>query len=165
MTVQSAPENDTPHDRMQRPLLGVGAIVLSANLDRVLLVQRGRQPAKGKWSVPGGLVEHGEGLRQACVREVFEETGLRVELQPQPVKLLERVIRDDDNVTYHYIVVDFWGIAAADRLPTAQSDVMAARWTPLPEIAGLETTEGLNEVIQRTLRLAKGQRPLTPLLQ
>jgi 8-oxo-dGTP diphosphatase len=59
------------------PIVGVGAVVVDR--ERVLLVQRGHEPAKGKWSLPGGILELGESLVQGVVREVEEESGLVVE--------------------------------------------------------------------------------------
>ena len=56
------------------PLVGVGAIIIEH--DRVVLVKRGHPPLPGEWSIPGGVLEIGETLRQAAVREVLEETGL-----------------------------------------------------------------------------------------
>ena len=56
------------------PLVGVGAIIFQGG--RVLLAERGKEPLKGWWSLPGGLVETGEVLRDAVCREVLEETGL-----------------------------------------------------------------------------------------
>ena len=148
-----------------RPLIGVGAILFAVELDRVLLIRRAAPPAQGLWSIPGGLVEVGEGLERACRREVQEEVGLQVELQ-QVAKLVERIIPDAaGEVEYHYLIVDFWGIAPTDVEPIASSDASAARWVPLAEIPELPTTRGLPRAIKRALSLARGEQPDSPLLE
>lgn len=87
------------------PLVGVGAIIFRA--DQVLLIQRGREPSLGRWSVPGGLVEVGESLLDAVKREVMEEVNLEVDVK-DVVAVLDRVIKDEGGrVEYHYILVDF----------------------------------------------------------
>ena len=87
------------------PLVGVGAIIIEEG--RVVLVKRGHPPLEGKWSIPGGVLEIGETLRKAAVREALEETGLTVE----PGELLgvfERVIPDEQGrMRYHYVLIDF----------------------------------------------------------
>jgi 8-oxo-dGTP diphosphatase len=87
----------------QRPILGVGALIF--NRDKILLVERGKEPLKGYWSLPGGVLETGETLEQGVVREVREETGLEV----KPVKVLEifeRIIRDASGAAeYHYVLI------------------------------------------------------------
>jgi len=84
-----------------RPLVGVGAVVFRN--DEVLLVQRGREPAYGLWSLPGGLVKVGESLEAAVQREVFEETGVLVKAV-DVVACLDRVIADDEGrIAYHYV--------------------------------------------------------------
>jgi 8-oxo-dGTP diphosphatase len=87
------------------PLVGVGAIIIEDG--RVLLVKRGHPPLEGEWSIAGGVLELGETLREAAVREAREETSLTVE----PAELLgvyDRVLRDDSGRTlYHYVLVDF----------------------------------------------------------
>ena len=92
-----------------RPLIGVGGIVLAPTLDRVLLIRRAAPPAQGLWSIPGGLVQTGEPLDQACQREVQEETGLVVTVpRSQVARLAERIIPDTTGaVEYHYLIVDF----------------------------------------------------------
>ncbi len=77
------------------PLVGVGGIVVHDN--RVLLVQRGTEPLKGQWSIPGGLIDVGETLREAVIREVHEETGLTVE-PIELVELLDRIHREGERV-------------------------------------------------------------------
>lgn len=147
------------------PLIGVGAVLLSEQLDRVLLIQRGAPPAKGKWSVPGGLVERGERLIAACEREVLEETGLIADLHDQPAKLLERTIHDDDgSLEYHYLIVDFWGHVRGGAL-CAASDVQRAEWVEIPDLTRLDATAGLDKVVHRAIELARSTPPTSPLLE
>src|SRR5712692_8214105 len=88
-----------------RPIVGVGAVVIDGN--SVLLVRRANEPLKGEWSLPGGAVELGETLEAAIAREVYEETGLSVEVGPI-VDVLDRIRFDDDlRPRFHYVLVDF----------------------------------------------------------
>ncbi len=98
------------------PLVGVGAVVVD-DLGRVLLIQRGNEPRKGHWSIPGGLVELGETLTAAVEREVAEEAGLQVRTEAM-VEVLDRIYFKADRVRYHYVLIDYWcsvvaGTAAA----------------------------------------------------
>src|SRR6202030_1648245 len=87
------------------PLVGVGGIVIER--DRVMLVRRGHPPLLGEWSIPGGVLEVGETLREAAVREVLEETGLTVEVG-ELLGVFDRISRDaDERTLYHYVLVDF----------------------------------------------------------
>lgn len=106
------------------PLVGVGAVIVDRG--RVLLVRRGTEPAKGMWSIPGGLIETGEKLRQAVVREVREETGLAVE-PVALIELLDRIIREGDRVRYHYVIADYLCRVTGGTLGAA-SDVDEVRW-------------------------------------
>ena len=89
----------------EAPLVGVGAIIIQG--DRIVLVKRAHPPIQGQWSIPGGVLEIGEQVREAAIREAREETGLIVE----PSELLgvyDRILRDDEQrVQYHYVLVDF----------------------------------------------------------
>jgi mutator protein MutT len=88
----------------QRPTVGVGAIVVHEG--RVLLIRRDKEPLRGRWMVPGGSVELGETLEQAIVREVEEETGLRV----RPLELVgvfDSIHREHDSIRYHFVIVDY----------------------------------------------------------
>ena len=148
-----------------RPLIGVGAVVLSDELDRVLLIRRAAPPSVGKWSVPGGLVERGEALIDACSRELSEETGVGADLRPDPVKLIERLLLGPDGLPrYHYLIVDFWG---RDRggAPRPGDDVDRAEWIEIDRLGGLDTTAGLRGVVERAARIARGEPPGSPLLE
>ena len=98
---------------------------------RVLLVQRGTEPAKGQWSIPGGLIDVGESVREAVAREVREETGLIVE-PLELVELLDRIHRDGDRVRYHYVIADYLCRVVGGTL-LAASDADAVRWVERAE--------------------------------
>ena len=90
------------------PIPGVGAVVLreGAGGTEVLLIRRGSEPMAGGWSLPGGAIELGESVREACVRETLEETGLTVEALAE-VEIIDIIYRDaTGRVQYHYVVVD-----------------------------------------------------------
>jgi 8-oxo-dGTP diphosphatase len=106
------------------PLVGVGAVIV--NEGRVLLVQRATEPALGRWSIPGGLIEVGEMITEAVIREVREETGLTVE-PVELIELLDRIHRDGDRVRYHYVIADYLCRVVSGTVRAA-SDAAAARW-------------------------------------
>jgi ADP-ribose pyrophosphatase YjhB (NUDIX family) len=139
-----------------RPVVAVGVVLLDG--DRVLLVQRGRPPGVGRWTVPGGKVELGESLEAAAARELHEETGLSATLGPI-VEVLDRVVRDDaGGIAFHYVILDFIGTRPTGTLQ-ARSDCTDARWLRLDELATLDTTDGLEPVLRRAIEMRdRGER-------
>jgi ADP-ribose pyrophosphatase YjhB (NUDIX family) len=133
----------------KHPLVGVGAIVFTRSGRRgpILLVERGGNPLKGYWSLPGGLVETGELLEDAVRRELLEETGLRVE----PVRrfgIFERIMRSPQGrVEYHYLLVDYVCRVVGGEL-RAGDDVSRAAWVRRAELDRYRITEGTREVIE-----------------
>lgn len=126
------------------PMVGVGAIVFRGA--EVLLIRRGSEPALGKWSLPGGLVELGEALDAAVRREVLEETGLEV-LVGGLVAALDRVIYDEERrVQYHYVLLDFLCHGEGGE-PRTGGDVTACRFVPLHDLSAYALTEGSEKVI------------------
>jgi 8-oxo-dGTP diphosphatase len=113
----------------EMPLVGVGAVV--AHQGRILLIQRGTEPALGQWSLPGGLIELGESLERAVVREVEEETGLIVESLGL-VELLDRIYHQGERVRYHYVIADFLCRVIGGEL-RAGSDAAKVRWVERAE--------------------------------
>jgi 8-oxo-dGTP diphosphatase len=115
------------------PIVGVGAVVVDR--ERVLLVQRGHEPAKGKWSLPGGILELGESLVQGVVREVEEESGLVVEAI-ELIELIDRVDRVSgaagERVRYHFVIADYLCRVVGGELK-AGSDAEAVRWVERAE--------------------------------
>jgi ADP-ribose pyrophosphatase YjhB (NUDIX family) len=129
-----------------RPVLGVGALIFED--DRILLVERGREPLKGQWSLPGGGVETGERLQDALIREVQEETGLQVEAE-QIAVIFERIIPDKEGKPeYHYLLVDFLCKILSGSL-SAGDDSKSVAWFPIDELSSLSLTAGTLEVIRR----------------
>jgi ADP-ribose pyrophosphatase YjhB (NUDIX family) len=142
-----------------RPQVAVGVVLLdgAAGDERVLLVRRARPPGVGKWTVPGGAVELGEGMREAAARELAEETGLAAAIGPM-VEVLERVVRDERGaVQFHYVIVDFLGTDPRGDLRAAD-DASEARWVRPEELAGIVTTDGLGPVIERARRIRRGEQ-------
>jgi 8-oxo-dGTP diphosphatase len=128
-----------------QPLVGVGAIIIEGN--RVALVKRGHPPLAGEWSIPGGVLEVGETLRDAAVREALEETGLRVETSDL-LGVFDRVLRDDAGRTqYHYVLIDFLCRRVAGE-PQPAGDATEARWFTREEAAMLSLAKDTAEVIR-----------------
>ena len=137
--------------RMQRefpetPLVGIGAVIIEDS--RVVLVKRAHPPLQAEWSIPGGVLEVGERVREAAIREAREETGLTVE----PGELLgvyDRVLRDATNrVQYHYVLIDFLCRRVAGDLAAA-SDAAEVRWFSREELPALKLAEDTFDVIQK----------------
>ena len=129
----------------QSPLIGVGAIIIEEG--RVVMVKRGHEPLKGEWSIPGGVLEVGETLREAAIREAREETGLEVETLDL-LGVFDRVVRDEAGQTlYHYVLIDFLCRRVSGKLCCAD-DADAARWFTKDEIGSLKVANDTEEVIR-----------------
>ena len=137
-----------------QPLVGVGAIIIEKG--RVVLVKRGHAPLAGEWSIPGGVLEVGETLREAAVREALEETGLNVETADL-LGVYDRVLRDaDERTIYHYVLIDFLCRRVAGE-PAPAGDAVEARWFTRDEISGLALAKDTAEVIQLGFEKAKAK--------
>lgn len=122
--------------------------------DRILMAQRGKQPLKGWWSLPGGAVETGEALQDAVRREVREETGL--EIRPLGVlEIFERIMRDASGATeYHYVLLDYV-CRITGGTPRPGDDVCAVEWVRRRDLPNLRITEGTLAVIEKAFRMRR----------
>jgi len=135
----------------ERPLIGVGSIIVKDG--RVVLIKRGHPPLEGEWSIPGGVLEVGETLREGVIREAREETGLSIE----PLDLLgvfDRVLRDaKGQVLYHYVLVDFLCRITGGELHAA-GDAAEARWFVPEELGTLSLSADTIAVVRQGLEKA-----------
>ncbi len=145
-----SPDNDRSYP--SRPYLGVSALLVCEG--EVVLVERGRPPLAGFWSLPGGAVETGETLAQAITRELAEELGL--DCHPSEIGELVEIIRlDEDGKTQRHFVIAVF-IAHIPKLDLiAGDDAANARWVSHDQLSSYQLTEGTSDVIQRLL---SGQR-------
>jgi len=135
-------------DYPERPIIAVGAVIVDNG--RFVLVQRGTEPHKGEWTIPGGMLECGESLHQAVIREAKEETSLSVE----PIALIEvfeRIIRNEaGQVQFHYVIMDYLCRVTNGTLRAGQ-DAADARWLLEVDLNALQVTEGTIRVLNKAL--------------
>ena len=129
-----------------QPIVGVGVVVVCDG--KILLEKRKNEPGKGKWSVPGGLVELGESVEQTVTREVKEETGLEVE-KPEHIDVVDNIIRDESGrVKYHFVIIDYFMKLKGGTLKAA-SDAEELKWVPLSDVEKYDLTKTFRAFFQR----------------
>ena len=133
------------------PIVGVGAVIVDGG--RVLLVRRATDPLKGEWSVPGGMVELGERLRDSVRREVLEETGLVVE-PGEVLDVFDSIFTDGQGRTqYHYVLVDYL-CRRISGAATAGTDVSDVRWVRENDLPVMALRESIEQVVRKGLARA-----------
>ncbi len=120
-----------------QPIVGIGVVIV--NDGKMVLIKRGNEPARGKWTIPGGLVELGEPLELAVIREAKEETLLDVE-NPQLVDVVSQVDLDNKGkVKYHYVIVDYLVHVVGGEIGAA-SDAVELHWVPFDQVENYDLT-------------------------
>jgi 8-oxo-dGTP diphosphatase len=137
-------EKREPRSYPDRPWVGVGGVVFRE--EQVLLIRRGRDPGRGKWSIPGGGLRLGETLKAAVIREMREETGLEVEPLVL-VDVLDRIIPGEDGrIQYHYVLIDYL-CRVREGVLQSGSDALEAGFYDLESFKKMDLTAGTAEVI------------------
>jgi 8-oxo-dGTP diphosphatase len=119
-----------------QPVVGIGAIILRKGT--ILLEKRANEPTRGQWTIPGGVVEVGESLKDAVARETKEETGLTVQ-SASLIDVVDQVHFDKaGRIEYHYVIIDYTVETAGEA--TAASDADELKWVPIGEVKAYELT-------------------------
>ena len=133
-----------------QPVLGVGALVL--NEGKILLEKRKNEPGRGKWSIPGGVVDLGESPEQAVIREAKEETCIEVDA-PHLVDVVSDVSLDEaGKVKYHFVIIDYL-VTVKHGEPQAASDADALVWVPFSEVETYDLTRAFRNFFRRNRQL------------
>lgn len=129
-----------------RPILGVGVVIISDG--KILLERRKNEPGRGKWSIPGGIVELGESLEQTVARETREETGLSVS-DPEPIDVVNQVTLDENGKTkYHFVIIDYF-VKLKGGTPKAASDAAELEWVAFEEVESRDLTKSFRGFFQK----------------
>jgi len=138
-----------------QPIVGVGAVIVQDG--KLVLIRRGVEPDKGKWSIPGGGVELGETVGDAAVREAKEECGLDIELvEDRPMDALDKMVPGEKGrLKYHYVLLQFIARPKGGTLkPT--SDATEARWVPLEEVERYNLTDSFRAFFKKHRKELEG---------
>ncbi len=129
-----------------QPVVGIGSVIIQNG--KIALIKRGNEPSKGKWTIPGGLVELGENLETAVIRETKEETLLDAE-NPQLIDVVDNVDLDEQGkIKYHYVIIDYLVHVKAGNIQAA-SDAEELRMVPFDEVEGYNLTASFRVFFRR----------------
>lgn len=135
-----------------KPIVGIGAIIVCDG--KMLLEKRKNDPGKGRWSVPGGVVELGENVTQTVIREVKEETGLDV-AEPEHIDVVDQITRDEDGrIKYHFVIIDYLVDLKGGTLKAA-SDADELEWVSLDDVEKCDLTGTFRAFFERNKELLK----------
>lgn len=127
------------------PLVGVGAVAIRDG--KILVVKRAFEPGAGKWSIPGGLVEVGEKLSEACIREMKEETGIDIQVL-ELINVFDMIDRDaSGKVQYHYVLIDFLAKPVGG-VEMPNPEVTDMKWVTHQEAIALDLTRTARRALE-----------------
>ncbi len=140
----------SPREYPDRPIVGVGAVIVDPQARRVVLVRRAAPPLEGEWSLPGGVVEVGETMRAAAEREALEETGLNI-AAGEVLEVFDRIIvrpGERGRPQYHYVLVDFLCRVRGGEL-SAGGDAAQAEWASQEDLEKYKLERPALDVISK----------------
>ena len=127
------------------PLIGVGAVAIKDG--KILLMKRAFEPGKGKWSIPGGLVEVGETLSDACAREMEEETGIKIHVL-ELINAYDMIVPGEEGkIKYHYVLIDFL-VKPVGGTERSSVEVLEMKWVTYEEARQLDMTNSARKALQ-----------------
>ena len=131
-----------------QPIVGVGALIVHEG--KLVLVKRGVEPDKGKWSIPGGAVELGERVRDAVLREAKEESGLDIDIKAnRPLDAIDNVLSDENGrLQFHYVLLQFLAHPKGGTLKPG-GDVLDARWVLLEDVEEYDLTAAFRSFFKK----------------
>jgi 8-oxo-dGTP diphosphatase len=127
-----------------RPYLAVSAAIIDNG--EVLIVRRARPPVQGIYTLPGGVVESGETVTEAVIREVREETALTIE----PATLAgyrEMITREAGGRTERHFVILCFAARLISGKAIPNEEIEEIRWCHPDELDELDTTDGLADIV------------------
>ena len=135
-----------------QPIVGVGAVIICNG--KILLEKRKGEPGRGKWTIPGGLVELGESAEQTVIREVREETNLEVE-KPELIDVVNNIsLGENGKIKYHFVIVDYFVKLKGGTLKAAD-DAAELRWVTFDDVENYDLTKSFREFFQRNYQKLK----------
>jgi 8-oxo-dGTP diphosphatase len=135
----------------RRPIAGAGIVVVRD--DEILLIQRGKPPFKGEWSIPGGKIEHGETAAETALRELKEETGVEAEIIGL-IDVVDSIGARQGEGDWHFLLIDYAARWTAGE-PVADGDVADAKFLPLEEAVALTRWDKTRDVVRQAFEMVQ----------
>jgi mutator protein MutT len=133
----------------EAPLPSVGVIIYHQK--RVLIIKRAYEPSRNRWSIPGGVVEVGETVREAARREVKEELALDVRIR-DVVEVVDNIMYEQERLKFHFVLIDFWAELEGGIL-TPNHECLDARWVSRDDLPLYDLTDGARKAIEKVFEL------------
>ena len=134
------------------PIISAGGVIIIDG--KILMIKRRNEPEAGKWTIPGGAINIGERIKDGLKREIFEETGLCVDVK-KLLDIMEKIIKDNQGkIKYHYLIADYLCEYVSGDI-NASSDALEAKLISSDDIDKFELCDGTKGIIEMALDYIK----------